>query len=158
MKKNHAENAFGRIKYILGENPFFEDFSSGELDFFSSNVSIRYFLDQTVLFREGDIGDYLFFIVEGAVEVRLESEKSRRLIIGTFERGSCIGEMSIVDDYPRSATVVVKKPSELLLLTRNRFESICREDPSVGIKFLSGLTKNLSLRLRETTGRFADLT
>jgi CRP-like cAMP-binding protein len=65
--------------------------------------------------------------------------------------------MSIVDDYPRSATIVVTEPSELLILTKNRFESICRKNPGVGIKFLRGLAKNLSMRLRKTTGRFADL-
>jgi CRP-like cAMP-binding protein len=65
--------------------------------------------------------------------------------------------MSIVDDYPRSATIVVTKPSELLILTRKRFNSMCLKAPSVGIKFLLGLSKNLSMRLRDTNGRFADL-
>jgi len=151
------ENIFSRIKHILGEIPFFEDFSSDELDFFSRNVSLRYFPAQTVLFREGDIADYLFFVVEGMVDVRVEPTDSKQIIIATFDRGCCVGEMSIVDDYPRSATIVVTKPSELLLVTRNRFESICQENPPVGIKFLHGLAKNLSMRLRKTTGRFADL-
>ncbi|MBW1676599.1 MAG: cyclic nucleotide-binding domain-containing protein [Deltaproteobacteria bacterium] len=151
------ENTFSRIKHILGEIPFFEDFSSDELDFFSRNVSLRYFPAQTVLFREGDIADYLFFVVEGMVDVRVEPTDSKQIIIATFDRGCCVGEMSIVDDYPRSATIVVTKPSELLLVTRNRFESICQENPPVGIKFLHGLARNLSMRLRKTTGRFADL-
>ena len=156
MKKDNMEDYFGRIRHILREIPFFEDFSSDELDFFSRNVSLRYFPAQTVLFREGDIADYLFFIVEGMVDVRLESAHSKR-IIATFDRGCCVGEMSMVDDYPRSATIVVTKPSELLLLTRNRFVSICQKNPPVGVKFLHGLAKNLSMRLRKTTGRFADL-
>lgn len=157
MNKDNMENAFGRIKHILSEIDFFEEFSSEEIDFFSKNLSLRYFPEQTCLFNEGDIGDFLFFIVEGKIEVRLEPTESKHIIVATFDRGSCVGEMSIVDDYPRSATVVVTEPSELLLLTRNRFESICREDPSIGIKFLRGIAKNLSIRLRKTTGRFADL-
>lgn len=157
MNKTFAENAFGRIKHILGEIPFFENFSGDELDFFSKNLSLRYFPAQTVLFKEGDIGDYLFFVVQGMVDVRLESTGSKQVIIATFDEGSCVGEMSIVDDYPRSATIVVTKPSELLLLTRNRFESICQQKPSIGIKFLHGLAKNLSMRLRKMTGRFVDL-
>ncbi len=156
-KEENIEYSFSRIKHILSEIPFFEEFSGDELDFFSRNLSLRAFTAQTVLFNKGDIGDYLFFVVEGAVEVRLESIESKPLIIATFERGSCVGEMSIVDDYPRSATIAVTEPSELLLFTRNRFESICKENPLVGIKFLKGIAKNVSLRLRKTTGRFADL-
>ncbi len=157
MEKDNKTIDLRSIQPILREIPFFEEFSSDELDFFSRNVSLRYVPKETVLFKEGDIGDYLFFVVDGVVDVRLQSTTSKPLIIATFERGSCVGEMSIVDDYPRSATIVVTEPSELLILTRNRFKSICRENPSVGIKFLSGLAKNLSVRLRKTTGRFADL-
>ena len=157
MKKNDTNTDFDKIQEILKEIPFFEDFSDDELDFFSRNVSLRYFPEQTVLFKEGDIGDYLFFVVEGIVDVRLQATVSKPLIIATFERGSCVGEMSIVDDYPRSATIVVTESSELLILTRNRFDSLCREKPYAGVKFLRALAKNLSIRLRKTTGRFADL-
>lgn len=157
MDKDNMEYKFDRIKYILSEIPFFEEFSSDDLDFFSNNLSLRSFPAETVLFRKGDIGDYLFFIVEGSVEVLIETHRNNPLIIATFDRGSCVGEMSIVDEYSRSATIVVKEPSELLLLTRNRFESICKENPPVGIKFLKGIAKNLSTRLRKTTGRFADV-
>ena len=157
MNKDHTEYSFSRIEHIMSEIPFFEEFSRDELDFFSNNLSLRSFPAQTILFKEGDVGDYLFFIVEGKIEVRLQTIESKPLIIATFDRGSCLGEMSIVDNYSRSATIVVIEASELLLLTRNRFESICKENPSVGIKFLRGIAKNLSIRLRKTTGRFADL-
>ena len=157
MENANLTSDMSKMQYVLKEIPFFEEFTEDDLDFFSKNVSLRYFPEQTFLFREGDIGDYLFFVVEGVVDVRLQSTTSKPLIIATFERGSCVGEMSLVDDYPRSATIVVTKSSELVILTRNRFKSICRENPLVGIKFLRGLSKNLSIRLRKTTGRFADL-
>jgi len=157
MDNGNMEHGFNRIIHILSEIPFFEDFSSDELEYFSRNTSLRSFPEQTTLFESGDIGDALFFIVEGSVEVHLETNEAKPLIIATFYRGSCVGEMAIVDDYPRSATILVKEPSELLILTRNRFESICKENPPVGIKFLRGIAKSLSVRLRKTTGRFADL-
>lgn len=147
----------GRIKHILTELPFFEEFTDAELDYFTSSLSLRYFPTDTVLFQKDDIGDYLFFIVEGKVEVRLEAVNLRPIIIATFERGCCVGEMSMVDEFSRSATVVVKIPSELLLLTRTRFESVCQQNPLVGLKFLRNLARDLSIRLRKTTGRFADL-
>jgi CRP-like cAMP-binding protein len=157
MNNKNIKFAYSRIQNILSEIPFFEEFSFDELDYFSNNLSLRAFPENTVLFQEGDFGDYLFFVVEGTVEVRIARPNSKSLIIATFEEGACIGEMSIVDNYSRSATIIVTKPSELLLLTRNRFESICKDNPIVGIKFLKGIAKNLSIRLRTTTGRFADL-
>lgn len=152
-----AAPPYERIEHILRENPFFEEFEPAEFDYFARQLSLRSFGADTVLFRKGDLGSYLFFIVEGEVEVRLEAHDLKQVIIATFERGSCVGEMSIVDDYPRSATIVVTQPSELLLLTRGRFEAICAEQPALGLRFLKGIAKNLSLRLRKTSGRFADL-
>lgn len=157
MEKNIDEKSLESINHVLREMLFFEEFTEEELVFFSRHVSLRYFPEKTTLFKKGDIGDYLFFIVEGAVDIKIEPADTKSIIIASFERGACVGEMSIVDDYPRSATVLVTQPSELLLLTRNRFELICKEEPQVGIKFLRGLSKNLSIRLRKTTGRFADI-
>lgn len=154
---DQTAHPYERIEHLLRENPFFEEFTPSELDYFARQLSLRSFTANTVLFRKGDLGSYLFFIVEGEVEVRLEASDLKQIIIATFERGSCVGEMAIVDDYPRSATIIVTRPSELLLLTRNRFEAICTEQPDLGLKFLKGIARNLSLRLRKTSGRFADL-
>lgn len=157
MERDRKEGAFGPVKHILREIPFFEEFSEEELDFFSKKVSLRFFPAQTTLFQKGDIGDYLFFVVEGVVDVGIESANSKQKIIASFGPGSSVGEMSVVDDFPRSANIVVREPSELLILTRTRFEAMCQENKGVGIKFLRGLAKNLSLRLRKSTGRFADM-
>lgn len=159
MTKETAKDAppIDKIEHILRENPFFEEFSAEEIDYFARRLSLRQVPAETVLFHKGDIGSYLFFIVEGEAEIRLEAAELKQVIVATFERGACVGEMSIVDDYSRSATVLVTKDSELLVLSRHRFTAICEERPEVGLKFLRGIAKNLSLRLRTTSGRFADL-
>ncbi len=156
-QKTAGKNAPVDIEHILKENDFFEDFSEEELHYFSRQLSLRSFEAGTNLFNKGDYGTYLFIVVDGEVEVRLDSHEFKQMIIATFERGSCVGEMSLIDDYPRSASIVVTKPSDLLILSRNRFDTICSESPQVGLKFLRGIAQNLSLRLRKTTGRFADL-
>ena len=159
MKEDMQENPiiFQRINHFLGEIPFFQEFLPEELDFFSNNLSLRSVPEDTCLFNKGDVGDYMFFIVNGAVEVRLETSDLSQIIIANFGPGSTVGEMSIIDDYSRSATVLVTESSELLILTRKRFDAICKENPIVGLKFIRALAKNLSARLRKTNGRFADL-
>ena len=154
--ENHI-TAMNRILHILTEIPFFEEFSQAELHYFAGALNLQSIPKDTVLFQKDSVGDYLFFIVEGMVEVFIESSDMRQIIIANFGRGSCVGEMSIIDDYPRSAKVVVKKKADILILSRSRFEAICKENPTIGIKFLRGIARNLSTRLRLANGRFADL-
>ncbi|MCB2181735.1 MAG: cyclic nucleotide-binding domain-containing protein [Desulfobulbaceae bacterium] len=154
---NETIESFDRIEHILSELPFFEDFSSKELGFFSKNLSLRSVSADSLLFKEGDVGDYLFFVVNGFVEVKIESQHSSQLVLAKFGPGSSIGEMSLIDDYPRSASIRVSEPSELLLLSRKRLDRICNEDPVVGMKFLKSLARTLSYRLRRANGRFADI-
>ncbi|HIJ77955.1 MAG: cyclic nucleotide-binding domain-containing protein [Desulfobulbaceae bacterium] len=146
-----------RIEHILRENPFFEDFTDAELDFFSQHMSLRSFPERSVIFNKGEIGSFLFFVVEGEIEVRLESSDYKQIIVSTFQRGACAGEMSIIDDFPRSATLVTSRPSELLIISKSRVKAICDENPRLGLKFITGITKSLSLKLREISGRYADL-
>lgn len=147
---------FDRIINLLKEISFFEDFDEKELDLFSRQLSLRSFPKDAVLFREWEVGDYLFFIVEGSVEVRLDSTRAE-CVVAKFGYGHCVGEMALVDDYPRSASVHVTEPSELLILTKKKLESIIKENPAIGVKIYKGLARNLSIRLRGITGRFADL-
>lgn len=149
--------SFDRIQHILRELPFFEDFTGEELDLFSNNLSLRSFPVNSCLFQEGDIGDYLFFVVTGQVEVKIHSNKSSQIVMAKFGPGSSIGEMSLIDDYPRSATIQVSEPSELLLLSRKRMEVFCDKNPATGLKFMKSLVKTLSYRLRQANGRFADI-
>jgi len=146
-----------RIQHILSEQPFFEEFEEDELACFANYLSLRTFDGQAVLFQEGDMGDHLCLIVSGEVEVRLRGADRSQIIIAKFGPGCSVGEMSIIDDAPRSATVVATGLSELLLLSRKRFEAICEENPRAGLKFLRGLARNLSTRLRKANGRFADI-
>lgn len=148
---------YERIEHILKENSFFEDFNSDEIDFFAKQMSLRSFPEKTVIVKKDEQGSFLFFVVDGEVEVRLEGSDLKQVIVATLGRGSCAGEMSIIDDHPRSATIVTAKPSELLLLTKSRLESICEENPQLGLKFIKGLNKSLSLKLRQTSGQYADL-
>ena len=154
---DNQSDSIDRVQHILSELPFFEDFSTDELNYFANNLSLRSFPAETCLFKQNDIGDYLFIVVNGEVEVKIQSHSAYQFVIAKFGSGSTIGEMSLIDDTPRSATIIVSKPSDLLLLTRRCFDRVCEEKPKTGLKFLRGLTKTLSTRLRKANGRFADI-
>ena len=148
---------YDRIENILRENPFFEDFDADELDLFAKQMSLRSFPEKTTVVNKGEIGSFLFFVVNGEVEVRLPGNDRKQVILATLKRGDCAGEMSVIDDQPRSATIVSSTNSELLLLTKSRLKAINKENPQLGLKFITGITKSISMKLRQTTSQYVDL-
>ena len=76
--------------------------------------------------------------------------------IASIKAGKSIGEMSILDGCPLSATVVTTNESTLLMITKNNFEHVLEQNPKLGTKLLLKLGKMVSLRLRQTTGQLAE--
>ena len=145
------------IREQLSNIPLLEVFTPEELDRLMPYFELRSFADNTTLFGEGDRGNHVCFVLEGTVDIRKESISGNQQIAAKFGRGSIIGEMSIVDEYPRSATARVTSNSKLLILSRESFDKLTEDLPQLGIRFLKEITRILSQRLRRTSGRFGDI-
>lgn len=108
------------------------------------------------LWEEGDGCDYLVFVMEGRLEIKKETEfKGKQVIVGVYGRGNIAGELCILDGSPRPVTVAALEDSNLLLLTRDRFEGILKEYPELGVKLLKGMLMAVSIRLRKSFDRLA---
>jgi sulfate permease, SulP family len=102
-----------------------------------------------IVFREGSTSNELYIIAKGAASVRLRltgTERETRLI--TFAPGTVFGELALLDQEARSATVEADEDLVCYVLTRTRFESITARHPEVAIKLLINLGRELSSRLR----------
>ena len=102
------------------------------------------------LIRAGDVGDSLFLLLEGSVEVRLPSEsngKGTRLDV--FEAGMSFGEMGLLDRAPRSADIVALEPVKFRVIDRELFDRIGRERSDMKIRMLEQLASQLSANLRK---------
>lgn len=77
-----------------------------------------------VLFREGDDGDCMFVLLEGAVDVRVGGKT-----VEQSTRGALLGEMALIDDTPRVATVIATEPSRLARVDERRFNFIIQQNP-----------------------------
>ena len=95
--------------------------------------------ENEVLINEGEIGDEFFVVVDGRVQVI--RDQIQPISLGA---GECFGEMSLLDDQPRSATVTTTAPSTLLVVHRGDFERWLTSTPSV----MRALLTTLSQRLR----------
>jgi len=139
------------------EIPFFRIFAPEQIEQLRPYFQISSYADTTVLFEEGDRGDYTCFILEGTIEIRKESVSSKQTVIAKFGRGSIVGEMALIDEYPRSASAKVTAKSKLLILQNDSFNELLANYPNLGILFFKEIAKILSQRLRRTAGRFSDI-
>lgn len=109
------------------------------------------------LFTEGEKGDYVCFVISGSLEVvKLTTWKNFTTVIATLYEGSCIGEMSLVDHSPRSASVRAHEDTKLAILTQNAFDTMIQSEPMLGVNILKGVLQTLSDRVRSTTDKLAD--
>jgi CRP/FNR family cyclic AMP-dependent transcriptional regulator len=90
------------------------------------------------LIREGERGQEFFVIVEGSVGVTREGRKVSELGAGDF-----VGEMALVADMPRTATVTATTPVHLLVLTDRGFRDLLVQSPSIATKILQSLGERL---------------
>ncbi|MGD8864505.1 MAG: cyclic nucleotide-binding domain-containing protein [Anaerolineales bacterium] len=97
-----------------------------------------------VLFRQGDPGDALYIIERGRVKIVAEGLRNQDLILNTYGAGEIVGEMSMIDQKPRSAGVVATEPTQLLQLKREDFLVVATHQPDLALRVMI----NLSGRLR----------
>lgn len=112
----------------------------------------RSFKRNEVLFHEGDPADSLHLIAKGRVAVQVNTPMGEHTTIDVSSRGEVIGEMALLDDTPRMATVVALEPTETLAVHRSEFERVRAEFPSVqGVltQILAARIRNLGAQLVE---------
>jgi CRP/FNR family cyclic AMP-dependent transcriptional regulator len=144
------------IVEFLRNISIFDTLEGKEIEHMTKHMKLLQLNAGDILFHEKDKGDYVCFIVEGALDVLKQSETGRNVAIATLLRGRSIGEMSIIDDFPRSATVRARTKARLIILTRDGFNLILQEYPKIGIKVLKGIARLLSQNLRKTSSRLVD--
>lgn len=109
-----------------------------------------------VVFKEGDNGDYFCFLADGVLEVFKSNEKGENVLLTTLKRGNSLGEMAVIENSPRSATVIARTEATLVTLTNKAFNDILKTHPLMGIKILKGIARLLSQNLRYTSATLAD--
>lgn len=103
------------------------------------------FKEGETIFREGDLGTEMFIILDGKVEIYNElTDETQMLAI--LEKGDFFGEMSILDDLPRAATVRALTDVKLLPINGSTFDQMLRANPEIAVRMM----RKLSRRLRET--------
>jgi CRP-like cAMP-binding protein len=96
----------------------------------------------TVLFREGDPGDFMYVVQAGEVEIRRKVGDHER-VLAVLPAGEFFGEMALINQRPRSATAVVRVPSKLLVIEARTFEAMIRGKTEIAVRMIKTLAARL---------------
>ncbi len=146
------------IKALMCEIPHFDQLESEELEVMAEHMDYKKVAMGTTLVKEGSVGDSLFYIIDGEIEIKKEALDGTQAILARFKKGATVGEMAIVEKKStRSATAITIKDTELLMLTRKSFDDLSKNHPKIALKVTQNIATMISARLRHTSGRFADV-
>ena len=157
-KKRRAGDSKGtELIDIIMDIPFFEMFNAFELSIVAKHMNYFEIEEGEILFKEGEKGDSVCFVISGALDVFKESSTpGKNVHIATILKNRSIGEMAVIDEYTRSATVQARQQSSIVALTKSGFDAILSENPGIGIAILKKIARVLSMNLRSTSSRLAD--
>jgi CRP/FNR family cyclic AMP-dependent transcriptional regulator len=130
----------------------FEGLSEDDLRALEAVVVSRNYPKNAVIVSEGDRSDTMFLILSGRVKIYVSDENDKDLVLNTQGPGEYLGEM-ILDDGPRSASVMTLEPCRMAMLTRESFRNYLAAHPDVAI----GVIRNLVRRCRVLTENAKDL-
>ena len=148
---------------LFRQVPLFSGLEDEDLESLISVATRRKYPKEGVIFFEHDVGDALFMIVSGRVKVTILSDDGREIILAMLSDGDFFGEMSLLDNEPRSATAIALQETEMVVLHQRDFLSIVEKRPRVLINLLSVLSSRLrkanqqigNLALHDVYGRVA---
>ena len=148
---------------LFRQVPLFSGLEDEDLESLISVATRRKYPKEGVIFFEHDLGDALFMILSGRVKVTILSDDGREIILAMLSDSDFFGEMSLLDNEPRSATAIALQETEMVVLHQRDFLSIVEKRPRVLINLLSVLSSRLrkanqqigNLALHDVYGRVA---
>lgn len=150
---------------VLQKVPLFSQLAPVDIQRVIEVAREKAYPKNSVILFEDDPGDALFVVASGQVKVVLIGEDGREVILSVLGEGQFFGEMSIIDDEPRSAHVIAMEDSTLVVLRREDFESLLTQSPAIAVALLKEMSRRLrradekvgSLVLLDVHGRVARL-
>lgn len=145
--------------------PIFEMLDDQCLKPLTRVAALRCIARHTVVLHAGDRTDNIYFVLSGALKVQISDEEGREVILSMLGPGDLFGEMGVLDDHPRSATVLAVEASDVVVIGKADFKQCLVDNPEVALFIMRSLTKRLrladrhieSLALLDVYGRVARL-
>lgn len=150
---------------LFDQIPLFEKLDDEERESIASRFVLRRYPKNTVVINEGDDSRTFYVIFEGQVKVYLTDEAGKEVVLNVQDAGEYFGEVALLDDGLRSASVITTQACQFAVLNQQAFIESITENPQISLKIMQGLTHRLralsddvrSLALMDVYGRVARL-
>jgi len=130
---------------FLKEISFFNSLSDEDIQKLESISAERHFDDGAVIFHEGSVGDNFFIIIEGTVEIWKHYGEKDQDLLAVYGPGQSFGEVALIDDFHRSATVVAREDMKSLSISCENFKKIITDSGSVSLSIMKSVTAMIRL-------------
>lgn len=148
-----TENA---IETFLDDSPLFADLNDVEKEVVEEHMYEMHLDPEEEIFHESDPGDFVCFVVSGSLQVLKKNEDGKQVELAVLGRGQSIGEMGMIDNTTRFATVKALDDVVLMVLTRKGFDLLLAQYPNIGIVILRTLARLMSEKIRELSHDFME--
>ncbi len=145
-------NGQAAIEEAFAAVPLFARLGRGQRARLARFATTRRYRAGSIIVRQGDTSMALYVVLSGRVAIEQESDHGAPVRVHEVGSRGFFGEMGLIDDMPRSATVVALEPTECALLAKWDFRNELRHDPDIALALLPILTQ----RLRQATAQSAD--
>ena len=133
---------------ILKRIPLFANIDPAKLKLMCFASERMTFKDNEVLCRQGETGDSAFIILDGAADVQVDSPDGP-MSVATLTKNDIVGEIAILCDVPRTATVAAKGELVTLKVTKEFFFSMIKDFPEIAVEIMRVLAHRLEVTTRE---------
>jgi len=123
----------------------------------ASYLESRKFARGEIIFREGAHDHFLGFIVSGRIQITKDNGEGQERELAMLGRGQEMGEMSLVDGHPRSASGRAVENTEILVLRPERFRELRDKSPELALVLMTRVATLLSQKLRATSGHLVEV-
>lgn len=129
--------------------PLFKDLNPSEMANMAPLFFEKLYTKNATLFVEGMTGEILYVIRKGSVNITKKGKGTEEIVLATLKEGEFLGEMSLIDNRPRTATARVAEEASLLVMTKKAFTTLLEKHPDVAQKILLVFLRTANERLRK---------
>ena len=144
----HEEN-----KAFLRRVPLFAGLTEPQLEALAAGSARRSYPKGRTIVAEGEPSQSMYILLAGRAKVQRSDSEGKEVILAVLGSGEFFGEMSLIDDSPRSASVITLEPCEFMAVSKDAFKSMLMQSPDVAMNVMRGLVR----RLREADQKIETL-
>lgn len=144
-------------KNELKKQILFDDLSDGQLDFLMRIITETSYKKDDVIFKEGDDTRGIYLIVSGRIEIYKTRQKGLKQTLAMFSAGHFMGELSVIEKRRHEAVAVASEDSKVLLLSKDDFYKLEKENPDLAMRILKKIAIILSRNLRRMNDKYLNV-